>query len=68
MLNDSRPDANPLECDHCGTVERALTLWPEHIHRTCPCMCHVRRNEHNAEAERIQARRRGIITPRKKAT
>ena len=51
------------ECDHCGTVERALTVWPAAIHGTCPCACHVRRREHDTEAARIYNRRkdRGIL-------
>lgn len=27
-------------CDHCGTMERAVTIWPKAIHDTCPCECH----------------------------
>lgn len=51
------------ECDHCGTVERALTVWPAVIHSTCPCACHVRRREHDRETEKIRRRReeRGIL-------
>ena len=28
-------------CLHCGTVERALTPLPQHVHDTCGCPCHA---------------------------
>lgn len=51
------------ECLHCGTVERALTVWPAAVHTECLCACHVRRREHDAEADRHRRRReaRGIL-------
>lgn len=51
-------DAPMLECDHCGTVERAITIWPASVVAGCRCVCHVRKAEHDAEARRIQERRR----------
>lgn len=31
------------DCDHCGTVERALTDYPKEVHDGCPCLCHAYR-------------------------
>lgn len=28
-------------CQHCGTVTRALTPLPQHVHDTCGCPCHA---------------------------
>ena len=28
-------------CQHCGTVTRALTPLPQHVHDTCECPCHA---------------------------
>ena len=30
----------PGICDHCGTIQNALTTWPQEIHHTCNCLCH----------------------------
>lgn len=51
-------DRVPGGCDHCGTVSRALTPWPQQIHDTCPCLCHSMRTS-RAIAERKTGRRRG---------
>lgn len=28
------------DCTHCGSVERAVTIWPQSVHDSCPCVCH----------------------------
>lgn len=33
-------DSVKRACEHCGTIERALTIWPRTIHDTCGCACH----------------------------
>lgn len=43
-------------CEHCGTVTRALTLWPQSVHNTCPCLCHAMRTT-RAVLERKTAKR-----------
>ena len=32
-------------CDHCGTVEAALTVWPVDETAFCPCLCHQARRD-----------------------
>lgn len=32
------------ECDHCGTVTRALRIWTPEELNGCACMCHVIRD------------------------
>lgn len=46
------------ECDHCGTVKRALTLWQATDIAGCGCVCHTLKHAHDTEALRIQDRRR----------
>jgi hypothetical protein len=29
------------ECNHCGELLAAVTNWEQHIHDTCPCICHT---------------------------
>lgn len=48
------------DCPHCGTIERALTLWPAGEVAGCVCACHVRRAEHDREVLRLR-RKRGEI-------
>lgn len=48
------------ECDHCGTVARALTIWPEEIHRSCQCWCHALRKEHDDKVAAKQRKKTGL--------
>lgn len=52
---------NPSEwgCDHCGTVEKALTPLPQHIHDTCPCRCHLYRMGKLTSAEDRWQKKKG---------
>jgi|694.fasta_scaffold48322_4 hypothetical protein len=34
------PRAHP-DCEHCGTVSRALVNWAQTVHDLCPCLCHI---------------------------
>lgn len=45
MTLDPELHKRPYGCDHCGTVERALTEWSQQIKDTCKCWCHIRRAE-----------------------
>ena len=29
-----------MACDHCGEVDRAMTIWPQYVHDNCECLCH----------------------------
>lgn len=45
------PRAHP-DCEHCGTVLRAITPYPQSVHDTCPCICHnwrTTRAKHEAQ-------------------
>lgn len=47
-------------CDHCGTVEKAMTIWPKDVHETCQCLCHYWRSKRGRDelAERKKESKR----------
>jgi len=48
------------DCTHCGTVERALTIWGAEVDKSCPCACHQIRLEHNRKVEALWRKRKGL--------